>query len=285
MVRILRQDVKRLSELRKRRQYFRAGAIVVAVVLVLSVGSWVLASDTFKIKEVKVVVAGGVPEDEVLKIVQEEISGHYALVIPKSNVLFYPRLSIKDKINGQFARIGKITTDVKSQGSLEVKLREREEKYIWCASDVYEKRKSGKGIEGCFYIDDTALIFKEAPFFREGIFLELITNVPDEDGDYIGQYALESGLFKKIVSIIKEVNGPSISIIRVLMKEDGDIVLTTNKNWEILIAGSTELEKVVRNLSVALASNALKAEVIDAHGGLEYLDLRFGNKVFFKFKN
>ncbi|HEY4504976.1 MAG TPA: hypothetical protein VJI73_04370, partial [Candidatus Paceibacterota bacterium] len=64
-----------------------------------------------------------------------------------------------------------------------------------------------------------------------------------------------------------------------------DIILTTNKNWEILIAGSTELERLIRNLNLALASDALKAEAIEARGGLEYLDLRFGNKVFFKFKN
>lgn len=63
--------------------------------------------------------------------------------------------------------------------------------------------------------------------------------------------------------------------------DTGIAKITLNSGWALLYATSTSPADIISRLSTALNSEALKNRDLNT---LEYLDLRFGNKIFYKFK-
>ncbi len=68
-------------------------------------------------------------------------------------------------------------------------------------------------------------------------------------------------------------------ITRVYIKEDNFFQLLTKEGWRILIDDKNEPQITYENLSLAL-----KEKIKDKRKNLDYIDLRFGNKVYFKYK-
>ncbi|MBI2052756.1 MAG: hypothetical protein HYT34_00740 [Candidatus Ryanbacteria bacterium] len=61
-------------------------------------------------------------------------------------------------------------------------------------------------------------------------------------------------------------------------KKDSTLRLKTRAGWEILLLENVNAEDAYKNLKVTLG------EIKNKVSSLEYIDLRFGNKVFYKFK-
>ena len=64
--------------------------------------------------------------------------------------------------------------------------------------------------------------------------------------------------------------------------EPPDVKLVTTDGWDVHYRQDAEAEKLASNFENALTSEALSGKDL---AGLEYIDLRFGNKVYYKWKN
>ncbi|MBI2099665.1 hypothetical protein HYT45_04675, partial [Candidatus Uhrbacteria bacterium] len=67
---------------------------------------------------------------------------------------------------------------------------------------------------------------------------------------------------------------------------DADLFLSGAKNQKpkILIRADADMENLAENLGAALETEPLKTRMAKEYSKLEYLDLRFSNKVYSKFK-
>ena len=65
-----------------------------------------------------------------------------------------------------------------------------------------------------------------------------------------------------------------------LAQKDATIRVTTRAGWSILLLENTGPENAYKNLRVALGTE-VKAKIAQ----LEYVDLRFGNRIFYKFRD
>lgn len=97
---------------------------------------------------------------------------------------------------------------------------------------------------------------------------------------------IESKDFSTIVPLLGKVNAVIFKVSRVDISEDRDITFySENGLSKVIFSGLTDSDKVWSNLVSAIDTDPLKSQLLQKKEELEYLDTRFGNKVFFKFTN
>jgi len=53
---------------------------------------------------------------------------------------------------------------------------------------------------------------------------------------------------------------------------------------EIIFKSNSNFQNIAENLETALTADPLQSELKNKYSSLQYIDLRFGNKVYYKFK-
>ncbi|HEY4494225.1 MAG TPA: FtsQ-type POTRA domain-containing protein [Candidatus Paceibacterota bacterium] len=264
----------RLRELkRKRKKAFATKITLVAVcVLVLIVGL-ALVSRIGKLQLSNVEISGNkVVESKALEdSIRNEISGKYLWLFPKSNFILYPKSKIKENLAVNFKRLKDVSVSTKNPTTLQVNLSEREGKYTWCGGEPNVEA------EKCYFLDESGYIFDEAPYFSGSVYFKFY----GKKGDYFAP-----GNWAKFMGFKENLEKMGIKPTSLYMKDDGDseVYLGLSGKPKILIKTDSDLNKMAENLQAALSTQPLQNDFVKKYSSLEYIDLRFGNKVYYKFQ-
>ncbi len=97
---------------------------------------------------------------------------------------------------------------------------------------------------------------------------------------------LPSNKLIDISKLITKINSVIFIVSKINIDSYGDITLYNESGVSrIIFAGDADVDKVWSNLVSAIDTDPLKSKLENSKDKLEYLDARFGNKVFFKFTN
>lgn len=97
---------------------------------------------------------------------------------------------------------------------------------------------------------------------------------------------IEQDTLINISKLITKINSVIFTVSKIDIDAYGDITLYDERGISrILFAGTENIDKVWSNLVSAIDTDPLKSKLATNKEKLEYLDARFGNKVFFKFTN
>lgn len=148
--------------------------------------------------------------------------------------------------------------------------------------------------EPFFKIDDTHAITKDGIIYNE---FKDITHLPtisfSSTTKKISKHnelatttilEIDTHLLKDIQILSTRIPTILFTVSRIYIDEYGDISLYDERGISKVIFSQTfDVEKVWSNLVSAVDTDPLKSKLIHEKNKLEYLDTRFGNKVFFKF--
>lgn len=275
----------RLSELKKRRRRAFLNKALLGL-FVLSVGV-ALAAYLSRLSglNIQTVQAEGnniVDSKNIAGLAESEISGKYLWLFPKSNILFYPKGAVKEALASEYPRLKDIGLSVRNDGVLVISVTEREPLYTWCGESIPLNESGQK----CFFLDRDGYIFDEAPYFSGDVYFKFYgargVALLHPKGSYFAKENF-SGLteFKDAVSAL------GLKPSAFYLKEDGDaeLYLSASKASQpkILVKADADMEVLAANLEVALGTEPLKTKFAKERARLEYLDLRFDNKVYSKF--
>ena len=128
-------------------------------------------------------------------------------------------------------------------------------------------------------MDKDGLAFEHAPVISGSAVLKI---VDERDGDFLGKNILPVDKFKILSQIVENI--PTIistDIVRINIKKSGETYLLYQRNdFYLIVDEETDVSKALENLALALDSEGIK----DKRDLLEYIDLGFPDKVFYKFK-
>ena len=113
----------------------------------------------------------------------------------------------------------------------------------------------------------------------------------------LGLRPVETEQFQKIDQIrraipeIFELSGfDSIRVERMLLENNQDVSVSVVANyqdrkvrWRVLFDTKDDLNKTASNLSAVFTSDEFEQDLDENDWAIDYLDLRFGNKVFYTF--
>ena len=286
----------RILELKKKRRkssiknilFFLLGFLVLFTSLV-----FLSRLNAVNINNVEIAGNQIIDTNAIKEIVEQQISGKYLWVFPKTNIFFYPENSIKNALQEKFKRLENINLSIKNNHTLYISLAERKAAYTWCGLAPLD---SGTAINEttCYFIDENGYIFDQAPYFSGQVYFKFYgspdsatseTNNFDPSGFYFSQQH-----FQQLISFKNILVGFGLNPVALYLTNDGNVeIFLANANSstagpQIIFKLNDDYQNVAENLEAALTNEPLQSEFKNKYSSLLYIDLRFGNKVYYKFQ-
>jgi cell division septal protein FtsQ len=273
----------RIREIRKRqKRIFYAKVYLGSFLLVALLVGLVFLSRNQKIQIEKVNIYGNsaITTEEIMQLVDSELTGKYLFVIPKHNIFLYPKSRIERSISRNFLRISDVEIKIDNLKEITITVVEREGKYLWCSPPTDE------GGEKCYFADETGYMFDEAPYFSGNTYFKFTGGFAEAE-EKLGQFILLKDEFLRLIKFY-EGTSEAISPIKLTALEignNGDYKFSMEgTEGKIIFKKENDFEKILENLNSAVSGDPLKTDLAEKLKSLLYVDLRFDNKVYFKFQ-
>lgn len=229
-----------------------------------------------------------VETDEIREIVDGEIGGYYLWFFPKTNFLFYPKKEIKVLLADKFPRLENINVELKDAETLAVSVSERTAVHTWCGADVPGARATLVESQ-CYFMDKAGYVFDLAPYFSNDVYFKFFGALTGKSEEPLGSRYYPD-IFEKLTLFKDSLKQMGVKPSSILVKDDGEVELYLVSNLpppdaqKIIFKKDADFVKVAENLQAALTTEPLQTDFKKKYSSLLYIDLRFGNKVYFKFK-
>ncbi len=284
--RAITDKTRALREREQKRRNKKRIIISVIVFVIFALLIFLLSRSFWNIQTIEIQGASLIKKDKMETELREHISGNDLLIFSRANVLLLSSSETETFLQGTFPRIAEVRVSKRSLHTLVVTLTERTGMYLWCG-DI--PRILASSDQACQFVDDEGVLFSEAPYFSGPVHFVIFGR---KESATITTPELGTPLFTEtdiasFMMIEKELEkhglkayGVFITLeeTRILLSRD----LTPDKNI-IRLNARVPLDKALRNLFAALEVPKLKSQMEKEADRLEYLDLRFTNKVYFKF--
>ena len=260
---------------RRRRARLMSGILILIIFTIAIFGlSWFLSQPFVVINNLTVSGNSLVTASDIIAAVKNILTDSYLGLFTKSNIFIYPEKTIRQTLTATFPAIKDIRGNIKSWQTLQLSVEERAPFALWCRTiDATD----------CFYLDDDGLIFSTAAIFSDSIFLKFSGGQISASSSPIGKNFLPSDEFRRLNFFLDSLAPLNLMPASLIAGVDEYQIYLKN-GGRLIISIADDLSKVLENLETILRSDNLKKAL--ARGGvIDYIDLRYGNKVFYKFKN
>jgi len=260
---------------------------VISFALIVWLLSFLSSIKNVTISEITITGTHIVDQADIENIIRKDISGKYLYIFPKNNSLIYPRRKIKNDLIKTIPRIENLSVYIDRLNSLHIDIDERKGSYLYCGSEIpQEKNEVG---ENCYFINNDGYIFDKAPYYSGNVYFKYYLKLDDESVDCLGQQMLEVDYFHKIARFIDAVTAMGFKPIYLQVGDDqtGHLYLyhgAKSTSPEIIFKMDDDLDLIEDNLRIAVSKNEFFDEINSKYNSLLYIDLRFENKVLYKFK-
>lgn len=300
---------------RKRRKTIRRILLLITVCGIITGFVFVCRMDALQIKDVAINGTSQIDSENIRVVVQDQVRMNKNIfgLVPSTSILFTDEEVIKDKVLKEFPVIEEVVVDVDFDGILSVDVKEREMAALWCASNDID----------CYRVDATGYIYMKdeetanlvtpdapaAPIVpatviastsiatsssatttmaspvnklaqdHEGVLvLKGLLDSSDPE-DIIGKYYLSHEQMEIFSEIRKELSVAGYMMSNISCTSSTYCSIKLTKGGVLHINPEDNIKTVFDRLYTALKSEPLSKQ------GFEYIDLRFGNKLFYKLNN
>ncbi|MBI2609574.1 hypothetical protein HYW53_00155 [Candidatus Giovannonibacteria bacterium] len=263
------KDLLELSRKRKRRRalfkiYGTLGGIAVLFLVIL----FAFYYPKFRISSITVEGVAGDLADKIKTDAESILSKKYFYIFPKDNILIAATGEIKSMLESD-PRFDQPAVEKKYPSTVVIKTALRKSWAVVCR----------EGSENdCSLVDRSGFVFAKAPFLSGTAVLKIF----DKRGENnFGNYVLPAGHFKNLVLLVEKVEEKlDEDIESVALKEHSEAELILKSDRRLIFDFELDPRIALENLSVSLSS-----ELAILKDQIEYIDLRFPNKVFYRLKD
>ena len=274
------------SKLRRRRR--KIFAMKVLFVFLLFIGfifllSWFSKISSLQIENIEVSGNSTLSSAEITDAVKKETSAKYFFLFSKNSVFLYPKKSIEIKLADDFKKIEKLSIKSKGFKTLIATIVERKPNSLWCFSKSEDGNiRNNANLGKCYFLDEEGVIFSEAPDFSGNAFLRyygLLDNIEQP----IGKIYLPIGIFKEVSRFINSLEMLGLKVSGFKAESENDYEINLKNGIKIIFDDKQPFGKTLENIESILSEVDLKGEYPASNPSkINYVDLRFGNKVYLK---
>lgn len=262
---------KRHHERKKRALivYFIAGMFVAAGLIA---GMWSIPRfPQFAINEVEVSGNQQVASSYIEKLVARELEGSKYIFFPKKNIFWYPEEKLMTKIASSTPRIQNVEIERGGLTTLKINISERSTYALVC-TELVETSK-------CYLADINSVLYAEAPDFKASVFVKFY-NTSTSTSLKLGDKFLEPSELKSLVGFSEKLKKINLVVARINVSS-GTTELILENGGKLIVTKEQNMDIAFENLKSLIESKEFKGRNDD---GLkfQYIDLRFGNKLFYK---
>ncbi len=254
---------------RKKKLVTRIVAVCLCSIALLFGVALASHGSSFTIAEVRVEGIASVSEADVRTVVDEKLQGSYFALFARKNSWLYPKDVITKAIQENFPQVAAVSVSASPRTVLNLSITEREPYALWC-SEV-------EGA-GCYFIDNEGFVFVKAPDFTGHVYTVFTGRIEVENP--IGNFYLKTEEFTDLQEFLTSLQSLKLKPQKVHLSESGDGQVMLLGTGKILFTFGPEVNKNITNLSSFLS----EIKLVNVDGGIkaQYIDIRFGNKIFYK---
>jgi len=246
--------------------------IFVGLLFITGILAWQSGNEKAIISEINISGNEVTNEKDIREIAQRGISGKYGWLFHRDNVFIYPKRNIEKGLFAFDKRIQEINIYRDSLTGIAIEVSERKPRYVWCES-VSEEETT----DNCFFLDEEGYIFAKAPQFSGSVFFTFHA-LREFTTDSIGNNLFEKSEFEKFIELKNKLGKFNFEPVEFIEKEKGDFDILLKNGVNIMFNKNQDIDVQLENL------NSVVETINSSDKQLEYIDLRFGNKVFYRFK-
>lgn len=226
-------------------------------------------------------------EEDIIKNIKTNISGKYFYLFAKSNTFIFPQKKIYNDLIKNFPRIESLSVNRDKLKNLVVDITERVGSSLYCGQIIPEN-KNDIG-ENCYFINNDGYIFDKAPYFSGNVYFKYYLKIDDSGSNALGKQMMKVDDFHQVARFVDLVTALGFEPIYLSKNSDGTNNLylahgISDTSPKIIFKDENSLEEIGDNLSVAMRKKEFADEINSGYNTLLYIDLRFDNKVLYKFQ-
>ena len=263
--RLTRKKVRRWQITPLQKQFIAGVIILIVVALFVAMIYYVSRIDVLQIK--KVIVVGGetIPHSVVQNVVEEELGGTYMRLIPKRFSPLYPKERIEARVSA-LDRIKHVQVQRSDEQSITVVFEEYVPYALWC---------EGQESRTCLFIDGTGYAFASSPVLQGSAFVRY---VDEGTTPTVAASGFQRDFIKETEAFIAQLEqNLGLYVTHVFRRSTHDVEYTIAGGGIIKVSQALPMQESFENLQTILLSEEFKHI---APGSFQYIDLRFGEKIF-----
>ncbi len=233
--------------------------------------------ERFRIENVYVEGDAALSPNEISAKVKELISGDYLHLFPKDNVLLYPRSQLVSTLSSDFKGLASVAISLKDLQTLAIIITERIPHALWCGEKAAESAPTS-----CYFLDEDGYIFSKAPHFSGNVFFRYYGALASPEP--IGTQFIDPSRFKTLEFLMSSLSRERFTAVAVALKPLGIYEAYLEEVGRLIFNDKQNFADVVPNLKTLTESDAFKAKLSESSSNIDYIDLEYGNKIFYKFK-
>lgn len=258
------------SRVRARRRRRRKNAILLflCVFALALAGVAALSHAQFlRISTVEVRGAQNIPAAALESIVREHLEGSVGYILARDNIFLYPKGQITAALRAAYPELKSADVHAQNFSTVAVEVAERTPKALWCP-DAPE--------EPCLRMDDEGVVY--AP--GEGAYIHYSGKA---EGPLPRQY-LSAAEFRSLSALVDAIaqTHPEDELRAVAVDKEGDVRVRFKSGFVLMFALEDDGGDVFERFVLAQEAEPFAARAL---ADFEYLDLRFGDKLYYKLKN
>ncbi len=286
---------------------WRRWAVAYGMIVCVGIALYLLRLPQWQIDRIEVLGAVKIDPAVLREGVLHALSGSYIHFIPRSSYVLTQRDAVAARLKATFPKIATITVRKDFPDTLRIEIKERDFWGVYCALppkdisappedstavDVHPDTDATASIraatrfpppdspEACVLIDGTGFAYEAAPVSTGAVLQKIYS---DHTAASIGTEVVPPHLMDFIRRALTASEGATGSIAThwyVLADYPGEIRLRVSDGFAIYFNTDDNLAATFTALQTVLTE-----EIKNRRNQLDYIDLRFGNKVFYKYKN
>jgi cell division septal protein FtsQ len=265
---------RRVSPLKQKRRRARLAAFGMIVIGICAVAYTVHALSYMRamsVSGVRVVGTDKIEPSIIETYVDAQLTDDSLRYFSKRNIFLYPKEAIEAGIVATFPRVkaAALSRTALFSQELVVNVQEREQYALWC-----------RGEADCYALDESGFIFTSLATSTGAELRSIYRFSGGLDAEPIGA-ALVPKHFDSTLHLLRTLQDETGLIPhRIELLRDGDLTVAVTQGFYIKASLGQDAVALARNLELVLTSDALRDRIAD----IEYVDMRFGNRVYYKMK-
>lgn len=264
----------------RRNHYGRRGSWrikLVAFLFIILVGAsvyFVFFSQCFVIKNIGISGVEKISQDELRGLIDAQLSARKFFVFPQNNIFIFDEKAAEKIINEKYA-LDSLKINKKLPGTVQISLVEKKPAIIWKTTDKFYLIDWGGAIISEISSEEVPGYLGNQPGAKMAI-------VSDDSNTSVAvkDEILTSQVVQNIDDLqnnFSQTTGLQISVLTMANHDDPTIRCGTSEGWEAYFSLVNDLNAQINKLKIFL-----EGKNQEERRGLQYVDLRFEDRVYYK---
>ncbi len=280
----------RITEIKRRKKKRIRFAIIfytISIIIVFLGLGFLSRLPKIRITNIEVNGTHIVDSTQVIENIKGHISGRYIYMFDRNNAFLYPKRNIEQDLVHKFPRINSIDISLKGFNTIIVTIDERTGSYLWCGANIPAViTESG---DNCYFINSNGEVFDKAPYFSGSVYFKFYVPI-DGMEDPLNKIILNTETLQKVIVFVDGLEALGFDTVSVVMADPEAFAFHLDRKGNtaepvIYFNKENDLNTIFENLASAMSKDEFKDNINSKYNNLDYIDLRFNNKVLYKFRN